>query len=256
MSFVISIKNLRPSGRQDNILWTAATIEQSADADGVPTGGFSTVETFPITTYPDPTEPPTLALTTDQATAIPGWYRVKFTDPGPGIEYTAPLFFDVNRYRPSTKRVASYIDNRTVDTNNNYQHDFTDTTIVTKDTVEELISTSEEYVLRKLDQDPNVVIPVESQQAVSNLIALYAAMLVELTKFSEQIQANRSPYPFLKQLFDEQWPTVVEDVTGIAPDTGTGGTSATNVWDLVASGSQTVSFAFPTPDLVNWDTKF
>ena len=253
MTWVVRFKGVRPTPRDDGVLWTHARIQEATDNLGEP-GAFTDVETFPITTYPDPTNPPTLNITTDSANLLPGWYRVRFNDAGSGIEFTAPRYFSSVGFRPSTRQVAIHIKNRTVDENNNYIGDFTATTAVTKDEVEELIVKAEQRVLRKLDTDPNVPIPSESHQGVSELVALYAAMLVELTKFGEQIQANRSPYIHLRDLFNEQFPEVVTDVTGESPPVS--GSGSLSVWDLVATQDNTPQWGFPDPETVNWDSKF
>jgi hypothetical protein len=255
MTYVITFKGLRPSSRTDGIKWTLSTIEESAPSgtNGDPTT-WATVESFPIADYPDPASPPTFDRTTDLATLLPGWYRVRFNDPGAGVQYTSPRYFDSELFRPSTRMVAAYIKNRTVDSNNNYLGDFTSATVVTDAEVEELITVAKQRVLRKLDADPNEPIPVESHLAITSAIALYTAMLVELTKFSEQIQTNRSPYPHLFDLWKEMWPDLVEDVTGVPPTDTSGGSKS--VWDLVATQSNTAHYAFPDPATVNWETAF
>jgi hypothetical protein len=225
-----------------------ARIQQSADLDGEPTGGFTTIETYVIPDYADPANPPYMSLTTNNGTFIPGWYRIRFNDAGPGEEYTSPLFYDAISYRPSTRDVAVHIKNRTVDNLNNFVGDFTTTTVVTAQEVEELILKGEQRVLRRLDVDPNEPIPTESHEAIKNLIALYAAMLVELTKFSEQVTTNRSPYPQLKVLFDEQLAELREDVRGIVED-DPGGTG-------VGSGMAVFTFPEDAGGMINWQTRF
>jgi len=256
MTFVVSFKGLRPSPRSDATKWTNSTIEQAdiVAATGEPVLPFTAVESFAIADYPDPTAPPTLERTTDLATLLPGWYRVRFNDAGSGVEYTAPRLFSATSFRPSTKTVAAYIDNRTVDGDNNFLHDFTTVTIVHVDTVEELISIAEQRILGKLDVDPNVPIPTEDSQVISGLVALYAAMLVELTKFSEQIQTNRSPYPHLLELFNQQMIEALENIRGVPP--GSSGGGSLSLWDIVATQHGEASYSFPTDPMVNWNTAF
>lgn len=256
MAFVITFRGYRPSPRFDAVKWTTALIEQSAVTAG--TGepvSFVQIDSKPITDYPDPTDPPTLDFTTQLATELPGWYRIVFRDSFASTQATAPVLFTSESYRPSLRDVGTYILNRTADSNNNYLGTFTDDTTPTADEVEAIIFKSEQRILQKLDVDPNEPIPTESQRAVADAVALHSAMLVELTKFSEQIQTNRSPYQYLKTLWDELWPDLVKDVRGETPGTGTGGGSL-SVWDLVASQFGEPSYAFPTLDLVNWDTHF
>lgn len=236
MTYVISFKNYVPSSRSDGIKWTGGIVQQAPDATDEP-GTWSTIDTFVIADYPDPTVPPVINYSTHLATIAEGWFRLAFTDPGAGQEFTLPLWYSTSSARPNTRDVAAYIKNRTVDSNNNFVGDFTDNTAVTKDEVEELIIKGEDRILRRLDLDPNEPLPTESLPAIRDMISLYAAMLTELTKYSEQVAVGRSPYPHLKQLFDDQLPELVLDVLGPqAVDTG-GGTGI-----LVGDGKAQYTF--------------
>lgn len=248
-NFIVRFRDYRPSGR-DTLLWTTVLIQQ-ADIDtltGEP-GAWVDIDTKSIPSYPDPQNPPYMNFETQLGTLAPGWYRVIFKDVTGDQEITAPRMFRGGvSYRPSTRAVAAHIKNRTVDDHNNYLGDFTDKTEVTGDEVEELIGKAEQRVLRRMDLDPNVPIPTESQQAITDLVALYAAMLVELTKYSEQVASRVSPYAQLKELFDEQLIELREDVTGIKDDDGGGVTTA---------GSGTAHFTFPDDiNQVGWGTQF
>lgn len=248
MAFVVRFRDYRPSSR-DALPWTQALIQQAAvTADTAEPGSWTDIETKTIPSYPDPTNPPYMNFETELATLAPGWYRVIFKDATGDQEITAPRMFRSGAtYRPSTKSVAVHVKNRTVDANNNYKGDFDNTTVVTRNEVEEIISLAEERVVRRFDVDPNVSIPTESQAAVTGLVALYSAMLIELTKFSEQVARGSSPYPHLKDLFDEQMKEVREDILG----PGTGG-------DGGGAGSGTAHFTFPDDigGMIRWDTQF
>jgi hypothetical protein len=253
MSFVLTFSKYKPSPRQDGLLWTQVVIQQAAVADpatGEP-GAWATIDTKPIAPYADPTDPPTLSFTTELATAVPGWYRIVFQDASGDEELTLPRLFSGATFRPSTRDVAAYIKNRTVDRNNNFLGDFNNLgvasggTAVTADEVEDLIQKAEHRVLSLLDVDPNVPIPTESQAAVTDMMALYAAILVEVTKYSEQISRQTSPYPQLKELWDDMWPSVKEDVTG--QGTVVGGNIG--LWDIVATGSRVAQGTFPESDV-------
>lgn len=259
MSFVISFADYRPSPRNDGLKWTQALIQEApvgVASTGEP-GSYTTIETKAVPAYTDATDPPVLNYTTELATQAPGWYRIIFQDATGDQEFTAPLFFaGANPVRPSTRDVAQYIKNRTVDRLNNYVGDFTDQTAVTKAEVEGIITKAQELTLRALDQDPNVAIPTESQAGVRSLIGILAAALVELTKFSEQIARGVSPYPFLKDLFDEQLVHLQTDL-GVTPSTPGSGSGHLTVWDLVATQNMESLYDFPiVPENVTWTTKF
>src|SRR5262245_54064548 len=112
--------------------------------------------------------------------------------------------YDV-KYRPTTLDVAVFIKNRTVDSNNNFLGDFTEETIVTGDEVNHIIDEAAPLVLSALRWDPTAdppSIPEDNTPAVQTLVALLSAIFTEVTKFSEQIARQVSPYPYLKELFD------------------------------------------------------
>lgn len=257
MAYVVRFRRYRPSPRDDTLKWTQAVIEQSAPdgTTGEPTT-WTQIEVKPIPDYPDPLAPPYMNATTELGTLQPGWYRIVFKDLTGDKEETAPQWYTGGiSPRPSTKDVAVHIKNRTVDAGNNFLGDFTATTPVTDAEVDELIVKAENRVLRRIDKDPNIPIPTESQQAVKDLIALYAAMLVELTKYSEQVARGTSPYPQLKELFDETLQEVREDILGVAAAaTVTGST----VLPWYAGGSGTAHYSFPDDvgGMIRWDTRF
>lgn len=159
------------------------------------------------------------------------------------------------RFRPKTFDVAVHIKNRTVDDNNNFVGDFDETTVVTSDEVEALIDQSGELVLAALRWDPTLTpapISDDNIPAVQALIALYAALFVEVTKFSEQIARQVSPYPYLKELFDGMLSQKQAEL-GIMPPTGAGGGGLSLV-DLIASEYGRAVFQFPDDPMVGWGT--
>lgn len=262
MAFVLTFAKYKPSGRSDGLLWTQAVIQQaSVDALTGEPGAWTQIDVKAIGAYADPTDPPELTFTTEQATLVPGWYRIIFQDASGDQELTQPRLFSGVTFRPSTRDVALYVKNRTVDRYNNFLGDFKNGgmlaggTAVSADEVEGLIQKAEQRVLRLLDVDPNVPIPTESQAAVTDLMALYAAMLVEVTKYSEQIQRQTSPYPQLKELWDDAWPAVKEDVVGTGQVI-----SGSNIglWDIVATGTRAAQGTFPETDeeKVSYQTRF
>lgn len=165
---------------------------------------------------------------------------------------------DVSEFTPSTREVAAFIKNRTVDEFNNFVGDFTNETTVTAEEVAKIVDQAEELVLRRLKLPPAPEappLPQETVEAVRNLIALLSASIVELTKFGEQIQTGRSPYPQLRELFDMMLGWLATDILGETPgDAGAGGLS---LWDLIQAGSGTAYFNFPeNVGQVSWGTKF
>lgn len=157
-------------------------------------------------------------------------------------------------FTPSTSDVAVFIKNRTVDTNNNFVGDFTDETIVKKTEVEHLIQEAGYMVTSALRWDENgpegPTIPEDNWPTVQTLIALFAACLVEVTKFSEQISRNVSPYQYLKEMFDGML-SQKQGELGI-----TTGKTGMSIIDLYVSQSKTAWYEFPDDPMVNWKTAF
>jgi hypothetical protein len=158
------------------------------------------------------------------------------------------------KFRPTTQEVASFIKNRTVDSNNNFVGDFTADTIVTQSEVDRIINQAGEMVLAALRWDPDVPtsIPDDNVAAATSLIALFSAIFVEVTKFSEQIARQVSPYPYLKELFDGMLSQKQAELGVQPPQTG----RSLTLVDLIASEYGLPIYQFPDDPMVNWQTAF
>lgn len=168
------------------------------------------------------------------------------------MSYTEPPLPE--QFVPETRDVAVFIKNRTVDNKNNFIGDFTDVTIVTQDEVERTIQEAGTMVLSSLRWDANgpdgPTIPEDNWPTVQSLIALFTAMIVEVTKFSEQITRNVSPYPYLKEMFDKM---LAQKQGELGINVGESGQS---IIDIYLMQSKTAWFEFPDNQMVNWDTAF
>src|SRR5262245_33544834 len=143
------------------------------------------------------------------------------------------MAFD-SRFRPTTAEVAKYVKNRTVDANNNFVGDFNAMTIVTGVEVEGIIDQAGERALAAVRWDPLWTpqpIPDDNIPAVKALIALLSAIFVEVTKFSEQIARQVSPYPYLKDLFDKMLAEKQAEL-GITPPVTGGASGSLSIADL------------------------
>jgi hypothetical protein len=159
------------------------------------------------------------------------------------------------RFRPTTTEVAVFIKNRTVDDTNHFLGDFGPTTIVTDVEVESLIDQSGELVLAALRWDPQLQpqpIPDDNIPAARTLIALFTAIFVEVTKFSEQIARQVSPYPYLKDQFDKMLAEKQSEL-GIMPPQGGGGGGLSMV-DLIANQYGKAVYGFPDDPMIGWKT--
>lgn len=164
------------------------------------------------------------------------------------------MAFDT-RFRPTTAEVAAFIKNRTVDGNNNFLGDFSSETVVTQSEVDRIINQAGEMVLSALRYDALLgasSIADDNAPTVKSLIALFSAIFVEVTKFSEQIARQTSPYPYLKELFDKMLAELQAEL-GIMPPQGGGGGGLSMV-DLIASQYGKAIYKFPDDPMVGWMT--
>lgn len=81
-----------------------------------------------------------------------------------------------------------------------------------------------ELIVNAVDDVSGVVgvdVPVAQQPLAKKVVALRAAMLIELSYFTEQVNSGRSSYPQLKTLYDEQFENLLTAL-GISTDAGGG----------------------------------
>jgi hypothetical protein len=87
-------------------------------------------------------------------------------------------------------------------------------------------------------------IPTVYWQDAVNVAALATALKIELSYFPEQINTGRSPYPQLKQLFDDQAKRLLVAIEGSGAETpGAGGPM-----------KPAYGFPVPRPNLEGWRT--
>jgi hypothetical protein len=121
-------------------------------------------------------------------------------------------------YMPSVSDVGALLRARTKDQYGNELGTFTDETRPTETEVINLIDVAAREVTSTTDTD----IPPLANEDVAKLIAMRAAMLIELSYYPEQINSGRSPYPQFKELYDEQLPIVMRAVEREASDLALG----------------------------------
>lgn len=120
---------------------------------------------------------------------------------------------DPNPMLPVLADVADKLYARTVTRGGVYVGTFNAETNPTKEKVERYIASATNEVLGRTgrDIDPEEVKLVGK---VRETIAIYAAMLVELSHYPDQIRNGRSSYPELKELFEANM-LVLTDATGL-----------------------------------------
>lgn len=198
-SYVLTFKDYEPAAKLDGAPWTQIQILEGAQE----AGPFTLIDTQQISPVDaNPAQPQARSFTTKNATMQSGWYQVVFLDDS-GAQTTADAVYnDAARddFMPGVGDVGAQLRSRTKDSSGNEVGTFTAATRPTRDQVERLIEQAAPRVLNKLgSRTPE---PLWAQ--ISNVIAIAAALRVELSFFPEQVAANRSPYNELKALRDEE----------------------------------------------------
>lgn len=126
----------------------------------------------------------------------------------PGVDTAGPS------WEPTVADVGDLLRIRTRDSNGNTLGTFTADTSPTGDQVERLIDKAVTKVTSKI----GVSIPAALEEKAGTVVALRAAMLVELSYFGDQIAAQRSPFNELKTLHDEEWKDLYSDWRDLGAD--------------------------------------
>jgi hypothetical protein len=100
---------------------------------------------------------------------------------------------------PSVDQVGAQLRARTKDKTGTEVGTFTGTTRPTDVQVTDLIEQGVRDVARVVGED----LPPQTLEDAKDVAVLATAMRVELSYFPEQINSGRSPYPQLKQMFDD-----------------------------------------------------
>jgi hypothetical protein len=79
----------------------------------------------------------------------------------------------------------------------------------------------------------------EAREQATSATALYAAMLVELTYFPEQVKTGQSPYPMLKELHDTRVARLRQEIEEQCGDVPGGGDEG------AGGGSRKPDYAYP-----------
>ena len=130
----------------------------------------------------------------------------------------------VSDYTPTVDSVAAYLRARTktrggteAGTFNSQDAAENNKTRPTSEEVTEMIGNA----LRDVSGVVGADIDSAYFDAATDVAALRTAMLVELSYWPDQINSGRSPYPQLKELYDEAWENLLTAL-GISTDAGGG----------------------------------
>lgn len=222
---VVNFIDWVPNNRYDNNPWTTATI-QEAPAEA---GPWTTIDVKPlIPVDSDPENPRSRNFTTQLATLDDGWYRIVFTDATTAEQEETSPIHDIEQveraYEPNPDDVGKLLRARTKDRHGNELGRFSEDTRPTAEEVVHLIDQSAMDVTSLVDFD----IPLECYPQARAVIALGAALRVELSYFPEQVAANKSAYAEYRDMYKDSLDRLLiavqreaqEEATGEAPMLG------------------------------------
>jgi hypothetical protein len=229
---VVTFTDYMPKPRFDGIPWTIIRIAESALADGP----WVEIDEINIPDPDaDPSQPEARSFTTDNATLDVGWYQITFqdvhgeqtiSDPVQNVAPTQELWY------PALSDVGLEILSRTKDSFGNELGTFTANTRPTETQVLALIRKAALDVADVVGD----VIPTALEDDAANVVAKRAAMMIERTYFSDQVNTGRSVYPQLKEEYTSSLMTLQRQITLI-------GEGETRVGD--AGPSLAPSYHFP-----------
>lgn len=158
---------------------------------------------------------------------------------------------------PNANEVARLLRARTKDTAGKEVGDFTEDTRPTWSEVDDLIDTAEGDVLA---QTGSLLSDIDTRAARA-LVALRAAMLVELSYFPEQVRSDRSAYVEYKRLYDDGLAALLASIAEGGGEAGKGGEGFTYHSLPVVSETTATYYAgwqeVPTPeDPATWPDPF
>jgi hypothetical protein len=240
VTYVVSFVDFRPEPRFDNVSWTQVQIQEAATE----LGPFTLIDTLAVGSDPDPAHPAPRSFTTNNATLQSGWYTIIFLD-ATGFDRSpvAPVHMDTtgSPYLPSIQQVARKILSRTRDQYGNVQGTFNGTTTPTDQQTQDIINDVVSEVADVIGDD----IPPALYDDAANVVAIRAAMQIELDFFPDQVNTGRSIYPQLLAQYNSAISVLQRAVTNAQNGDGT----VTN-----AAGAMAPSYSFPTGPMIGLDT--
>lgn len=128
--------------------------------------------------------------------------------------------------KPDIQTVADLLQMRTVTRGGSYEGDFTANTTPSDTQAQRVIDKSHDVVFGKLGDPADWNVPADDiadyEGEATELIAMWAAMQIELSWYGDQVKSGQSPYPEYKTQFNESMNQLLEDL-GLPGEVITGG---------------------------------
>lgn len=185
-SYTVRLNNFTPSARAgtDAGAWTEVMVEEGAGSGG-PWTELGTTDLIPVD--PDPEDPATWDILVTGAELLTGWYRVTFLDDDGNQQPVKPVY-NGPQIRPTVRDIGLLLHARTTTDGGAEAGTFNDDTDPTGEQVDSLIDVALDQIAIQL---PDTL--TDKQVAFARrLVSLMAAILVENSHFSDQVQSGDS----------------------------------------------------------------
>lgn len=196
--YTVSFTEYVPTPRYDGLHWDTIKIEEGVTEDGP----WVLIDTIDIPLDEDPENPQARSFTTHNGTVPAAWYRVSFIDEAGDVLYTDPVQnvpSTIIDYRPTVGDVGRKVMSRTKDKYGNVTGVFSSDTSPTAAQVGLII----DDVLTEVTDVIGDEVPAPLRDDAANVLALRAAMQIELDFFTDQVNTGRSIYPQLHEQYKE-----------------------------------------------------
>lgn len=200
MAIVVSFSNYTPPPRFDGTPWNRYRIEEATSPEG-PWTVIDLVSLGPIDT--DPRSPLSRSFSAENATLDQGWYRVSFLDANDNVVPFDPVQNITEApyvFVPTLAQIGRVILSRTKGEFGALRGTFA------SDTTPNNIDASGCARDAARDMVPMIgeVIPVALIENAQRVCAIRAAMNIELSFYSDQVNTGRSVYPQLEKDLETQ----------------------------------------------------
>jgi hypothetical protein len=214
VAYVVTFTDLFPPVRHDDIQWERVHVEHATTVDGA----YADLGSYAFPLDADPANPTAKSITITNAPAAAGWFRLTWTDAADGEQATDAFYWSGERagYLPSRLDVARLLRARTRDSNGMEVGIFNAATRPTGAEVDGIIQQSASLVCAKIGVD----LPQATHEQAANVIALHAAMMIEMAYWPESTSSTDSSYQRLLELYDRSLQDLQAAVVGAG---GTGG---------------------------------
>lgn len=199
---LINFVNYTPPERYDQVAWSEASIEEATVSDGP----WTTIQTVQLEAVDeDPINPAPRSFSTTNGTVVDGWYRIVFHDPYGGISDPTLAWQntsdETSQLKPSVRDLGSFMRDRTniAGSAGKQAGTFTSLTRPTNLEAQKEIDRAQDMVLMEVGED----IPTRLYGQTWWAVTLYAAMLVEIGFYRNEVNKDQSAFAQYQQMYNQ-----------------------------------------------------